>query len=118
MKIMKFGGTSVGSPDRMKALIPLINDDEKKIVVLSAMAGTTNSLVEIAELLHSGNSDEASLKTGKLRLKYQLVVDELFATDNFKKSGHDLIDSHFDYIRKFTDGAFTKLQEKAILAQG
>jgi aspartate kinase len=50
MKIMKFGGTSVGNPDRMKALIPLINDDERKIVVLSAMAGTTNSLVEITEL--------------------------------------------------------------------
>ena len=50
MKIMKFGGTSVGNPDRMKALIPLINDDEKKIVVLSAMAGTTNSLVEITDL--------------------------------------------------------------------
>jgi aspartate kinase len=118
MKIMKFGGTSVGSPDRMKALIPLINDDEKKIVVLSAMAGTTNNLVEIAELLHSGNSDSASVKIDILRSKYQLVINELFATDNFKKSGHDLIDSHFGNIKNFTAGAFTKLQEKAILAQG
>ena len=115
---MKFGGTSVGSPDRMKALIPLIDDDEKKIVVLSAMAGTTNSLVEIAELLLAGNSAAASAKIGKLRSKYQLVVDELFTTDNFKKSGRDLIGSHFDYITNFTAGAFTKLQEKAILAQG
>ena len=57
MKIMKFGGTSVGNPDRMKALIPLINDSGKKIVVLSAMSGTTNSLVEIAELLHTGDID-------------------------------------------------------------
>jgi aspartate kinase len=115
---MKFGGTSVGSPDRMKALIPLINDDEKKIVVLSAMAGTTNSLVEIAELMHAGNSDAASGKIDNLRSKYYLVVDELFATDNFKKSGHDLIDSHFEYIRNFTARAFSKIQEKAILAQG
>ena len=59
---MKFGGTSVGNPDRMKALIPLISDDERKIVVLSAMAGTTNSLVEIADLLYADKIDEASLK--------------------------------------------------------
>ena len=55
MKIMKFGGTSVGNPDRMKALIPLINVDERKIVVLSAMAGTTNSLEEITNLLYADN---------------------------------------------------------------
>jgi len=115
---MKFGGTSVGSPEGMKALIPLINDDEKKIVVLSAMAGTTNSLVEIAELLYAGNNDASSVKIDNLKSKYQLVVDELFATDNFKKSGHELIDSHFGNIKNFTAGAFTKIQEKAILAQG
>ncbi len=74
---MKFGGTSVGNPDRMKALIPLINDNEKKIVVLSAMAGTTNSLVEIADLLYAGNINEASLKNEDLRTKYHRVVEEL-----------------------------------------
>jgi len=115
---MKFGGTSVGNPDRMKALIPLINDDEKKIVVLSAMAGTTNSLVEIADLLYADNINEASLKNNNLRAKYHQVVDELYETDVFKKSGHELIDSHFEYIRNFTLRVFTKLQEKAILAQG
>ena len=55
VKIMKFGGTSVG-PERMKALIPLITDDERKVVVLSAMSGTTNSLIEISDLLYSGNT--------------------------------------------------------------
>jgi aspartate kinase len=118
MKIMKFGGTSVGSPVRMKALIPLINDDDKKIVVLSAMSGTTNSLVEIAELLYAGNINEATDKNSSLRSKYHQVVDELFTTGNFKKSGHGLIDSHFEYIKNFTLSRFTKLQEKAILAQG
>ena len=118
MKIMKFGGTSVGNPDRMKALIPLINDDEKKIVILSAMAGTTNSLVEIADLLYADNINEASLKNNSLRAKYHQVVEELYETDVFKKSGHELIDSHFEYIRNFTLRVFTKLQEKAILAQG
>ncbi|HEX7493849.1 MAG TPA: aspartate kinase, partial [Bacteroidales bacterium] len=118
MKIMKFGGTSVGNPDRMKALIPLINDDERKIVVLSAMSGTTNFLVEIADLLYSGNINEASDKNNNLRSKYHQVVDELFSIESFKKSGHGLIDSHFEYIRNFTLREFTKLQEKAILAQG
>jgi aspartate kinase len=118
MKIMKFGGTSVGNPDRMKALIPLINDGEKKIVVLSAMSGTTNSLVEIADLLNAGDIGSTTVKINNLRSKYQLVVDELYVTDKHKKSGHKLIDSHFDYIMNLTLGDFTKLQEKAILAQG
>jgi aspartate kinase len=118
MKIMKFGGTSVGNPERMKALIPLINDDERKIIVLSAMAGTTNCLVEIADLLYADNINEASVKNNNLRSKYHQVVEELFATENFKKSGHELIDSHFEYIRNFTLRVFTRLQEKAILAQG
>jgi aspartate kinase len=118
MKIMKFGGTSVGNPDRMKALIPLISDDEKKIVVLSAMAGTTNNLVEIADLLYADNINEASVKNNNLRAKYHQVVEDLYETEDFKKEGHDLIDSHFEYIRNFTLRVFTKLQEKAILAQG
>ena len=118
MKIMKFGGTSVGSPGRMKALVPLINDDEKKIVVLSAMSGTTNSLVEITNLLHAGNSNDAAEKNRAMRNEYHDVVEELFATEEFKKSGHELIDSHFEYIRTFILRVFTKLQEKAIIAQG
>jgi len=115
---MKFGGTSVGSPDRMKALIPLITDNERKVVVLSAMSGTTNSLVEITDLLYAGNVNEASNKIEILRGKYHKVVDELYATDPFKKTGHEFIDSHFGYINNFTLRAFTRIQEKAILAEG
>lgn len=115
---MKFGGTSVGSPERMKALIPLITDSEKKIVVLSAMSGTTNSLVEIADMLYNDNSGEASVKIETLREKYHKVVDELYSTDTYKQSGHELVNSHFDYINSLTLRAFTKQQEKAILAQG
>ena len=108
----------MGNPERMKALIPLINDDDRKIVVLSAMAGTTNSLVEITDLLYADNINEASQKNDELRTKYHKIADELFVTDQFKKEGHELIDSHFEYIRNFTLRVFTKLQEKAILAQG
>ena len=118
VKIMKFGGTSVGSPDRMRDLIPLITDSERKVVVLSAMSGTTNSLVEITDLIYGGNIGEASNKIEALREKYHSVVDDLYATDPYKKTGHELIDSHFGYINNYTLRAFTRIQEKAIHAEG
>lgn len=117
-KIMKFGGTSVGNPDRMRALISLISGKEKKIVVLSAMSGTTNALVQISDLLYTGNVNEASSKIESLRAVYHQVVHDLYASDDFRKTGHELIDSHFDYINNFTLRVFTKLQEKSIVAQG
>ncbi len=118
MKILKFGGTSVGNPERIKALIPLINNNERKIVVLSAMSGTTNSLVEITELLYSEDANTASGKIEELRAKYHSVVQELYSFDGTRQIGHELINSHFDYITNLTLRVFTKLQEKTILAQG
>lgn len=115
---MKFGGTSVGNPDRMRALINLIGDGEKKIVVLSAMSGTTNCLVEITYLLYAHKVDEASANIEDLRTKYHKVVDDLYSNQETLKSGHELIDSHFDYIGNFTTRVFTKIQEKVIVAQG
>ena len=118
MKILKFGGTSVGSAERFKALIPLITADEDKIVVLSAMSGTTNSLVELTNLLYSGDKKTFTEKNETLREKYYRVVDELFENVKIKTTGRELIDSHFDYIREFSMRVFTKLQERSILAQG
>ncbi len=118
MKIMKFGGTSVGNPGRMRALIDLINNDERNIVVLSAMAGTTNKLVEITDLLYADKINEASQKTDELKSTYYKVVEELYSSDAFRERGIELIDTHFEYISNFTLRVFTKLQEKAILSQG
>lgn len=118
MKIMKFGGTSVGNPDRMRSIIPLINGQEKVVVVLSALSGTTNSLVEISELLYAGKTEEAIQKNEALRSKYHQVVEDLYSTDTYKKEGHELINSHFDYICDISANTLSKLQEKAILAQG
>jgi aspartate kinase len=118
VKVMKFGGTSVGSPERMKALIPLISDTDRKVVVLSAMSGTTNSLIEITDLIFSGNINEASNKIEALREKYHRVVDGLYDTDAFKMTGHELINSHFGYINNFTLRSFTRIHEKAIHAEG
>lgn len=115
---MKFGGTSVGSPERMRALTPLITDDERKIVVLSAMSGTTNSLVEISDLLYSGNTDGAMNKIENLREKYHKVVNELYEAEAFRKSGLEMIDSHFGSLTNIASRSFTKQQEKAILAEG
>jgi len=118
MKIMKFGGTSVGTPDRMKSIIPLISGEESVIVVLSALSGTTNNLVEISELLYSGAREEAALKNEALRSKYYQVVEELYSTEVYKKEGHELVNTHFDYIGDIIANTFTKLHERAILAQG
>ena len=118
IKILKFGGTSVGSPERMKALVPLITGPERKIVVLSAMAGTTNSLVEINDLLSSKETVKASGKIEELRARYRKVVQDLFSTDGMRQTGLELITRHFDLITGFTATPFAKTREKTILAQG
>lgn len=118
MLVLKFGGTSVGSADRMREVTNLIQTSEKKIVVLSAMAGTTNSLVEIARCLYKKNTDAAIEQIGRLEKKYEQVVAELFATKTYQDKGLELIASHFSYLRSFTQDMFTLFEEKAVLAQG
>lgn len=118
MKVLKFGGTSVGSAERMKEVAELINNSEPKIVVLSAMSGTTNALVQIAEALYLKKNSKADQLISQLEKKYKQVVSELFSDDEFKKEGLALIDSHFNYIKSFTRDLFTIHEEKAILAQG
>lgn len=118
MKVLKFGGTSVGSAERMKALVPLINDGTPKIVVLSAMSGTTNSLVEIANSLYNKDHSKAKQLIDALENKYKDVVKELYATSAATQKGEGLLVSHFEYLRSFTMDLFTVNEERAILAQG
>lgn len=118
MKVLKFGGTSVGSAQQMKEVAKLINNGEKKIVVLSAMAGTTNTLVEISEYLYKKNPEGANEIINQLELKYRTHIDELYDTPTYKKKGEELIASHFTYIRSFTKDLFTLFEEKEVLAQG
>ncbi len=118
MKVLKFGGTSVGSAERMKALVPLINNDVPKIVVLSAMSGTTNNLVEIATALYAKKNDKAKLLIDNLESKYNEVINKLYTTSSALSKGKGLISSHFDYLRSFTIDLFTVNEERAILAQG
>jgi aspartate kinase len=118
MKVLKFGGTSVGSSERMKEVATLIKSDDKQVIVLSAMSGTTNALIQIAEALYSKENSKANQLITQLEKKYKQVVSELFSVAEFKKEGLALIDSHFHYIRSFTQDLFTIHEEKAILAQG
>jgi len=118
MKIMKFGGTSVGSPERMNALIGLINDGEPKIVVLSAMSGTTNELVGISQSLYDKENEKATNQIDVLEGKYKIVIKELFGSKLALQKGNELITNHFDYLRSFTRDLFTVNEERAVLAQG
>ncbi len=118
MKILKFGGTSVGSAQRMKEVADLVCNGQQKIVVLSAMAGTTNSLVEIANYLYKKNNEGANELITELEQKYYKEVDALYNTEEYKNKGKVLIESHFNYIKSFTIDMFTSFEEKAILAQG
>ena len=118
MKILKFGGTSVGSASRIKDVAKLILDGENKIVVLSAMSGTTNSLVEIANYLYKKNHDGANEVINKLEQKYIQHIEELYSTQEYKTKGLEVISEHFNYIKSFTKDIFTIFEEKTILAQG
>ena len=117
MKVLKFGGTSVGSAQRMKDVAKLIKGD-RKIVVLSAMSGTTNSLVEISDYLYKKNPDGANEIINQLAMKYMAHVEELYSTEEYKQKAKELIKHHFEYIRSFTKDLFTLFEEKVVLAQG
>lgn len=118
MRVLKFGGTSVGSAERMHALVHLINDGVPKIVVLSAMSGTTNNLVEISNALYAKENEKAKQLIDALNNKYNEVLKQLYKTEKALTKSKQLIDSHFDYLRAFTIDVFTVNEERAILAQG
>ena len=115
---MKFGGTSVGSAQRMKGVASLINDGEDKIVVLSAMSGTTNSLVEICGYLANNNPEGANEVINKLESLYKKHINELYSTEEYKLQTLALVKEVFNYLRSFTKQLFTSVEERIILAQG
>ena len=102
----------------MKEVSKLINDGEKKIVVLSAMSGTTNSLVEISDYLYKKNPEGANEVINKLENKYKQHINELYSTEEYKQKTLSLIKDIFNGIRSFTKDIFTLFEEKVILAQG
>lgn len=118
MKVIKFGGTSVGSAGRIKGLMDIIDSNERQIVVLSAVAGTTNALVEIAQAYTNGDKAKASSVLETLHGHYQHIITELFSTEEGRYNGSELIEYHFNLIASFSSQLFTPIEEKIILAQG
>ncbi len=119
MNVLKFGGTSVGSAERIKNVARLITTgDEPRIVVLSAMAGTTNALVEIADYLYKKNPDGANEVINRLSLKYAEAINDLYATPEYRQRAEESVTAHFDLIRSLIKDMFTSFEERIILARG
>lgn len=118
MKVLKFGGTSVGSAERIRSVAALIDDDQPKIVVLSAMSGTTNTLLEIAGCLYRDEKQKALDIIQNLELNYYIVISELYETEPYIRKAKEFIQTIFTYLRSFINKDFYPLQEKAVVAQG
>ena len=118
MKIMKFGGTSVGSASRIQAVARLVTEAGRNLVVLSAMSGTTNTLEEIVAYLYNRNADGAKDTISRLEAKYQKTLQELYATEEAREQCGAHIRSVFDGLRALTRELFGPVQEKMVLAQG
>ena len=116
---MKFGGTSVGSPERMKNVVQLVTkSNDQTFVVLSAMSGTTNSLVEISDYLYKKNPEGANEHINALENTYMRHVETLYSTEEYKEKTRSFLREEFNYLRSFTKDLFTSFEEKSIVAQG
>ena len=118
MKVLKFGGTSVGSPERMTKLLDIIDPSERQIVVLSAVSGTTNNLVEIGQAYLAGDKTRAAELIKTLKDKYEIFIKELFLNPEFLEQGKEVIDYHFSLLSNLANDLFTTIEDKIILAQG
>ena len=118
MKVLKFGGTAVGSADRMREVANIVVNDEPKIIVLSAMSGTTNSLVEIGKSLYADDKKKAKQLINDLEEKYYATTKTLYSSLVFQDKANDVIKEHFDFMKSFAVNVFNLFQERALLAQG
>ena len=119
MKVMKFGGTSVGRPDRMQQVADLVTQQQEPVlVVLSALSGTTNALVEIGDYLSKGNKTAAAGLIDKLEQHYFDFVNQLLKTEKSKSQATEILEEHFGFLRIILKISFSESISKDILAQG
>ena len=120
MQVWKFGGTSVGKPERMHSIRQLITADAGwKIVVLSALSGTTNALISMGESAKAGNDAELAQKIRNLRAHYDAFLPDLYATPEGLAKGVQVVESEFSFIQSVTGiRPFTLKQEKELVAEG
>ena len=116
---MKFGGTSVGKPERMHEVAMLITkDQESKIVVLSALSGTTNALVSISNALSQGDRESAKSQITALEDHYKKFCSELVSTPAGTEKAAAIIQEHFEFLHIILKISFSEALNKDILAQG
>ena len=118
MKVLKFGGTSVGSAERMKGVVKLVSDGDTKIIVLSAMSGTTNSLIEFTNYLRIGNVLGACEHSTVLQDKYKQTIRDLYITEEYAKKATEKVNEIFVHLRELAQQPLTADLEKEIVAQG
>ena len=119
MKVLKFGGTSVGKPERMAQVREIISrDNDPKIVVLSAVSGTTNSLVQIGQVLFKKDKAEAQKQIQALYDSYIVFVNNLYPSAEYRAKGMEIVDKQFAVIKNMVDNEFTVVEDRLLLAQG
>lgn len=120
MQVWKFGGTSVGKPERMHSIRNLVTADSgRKIVVLSALSGTTNALISMGESAKANNEAEVQEKIDSLKAHYDAFIKELYSTEEGLKKGQAVVDNEFNFIRSVLKSRpFGLKQDKELVAQG
>lgn len=118
MKVLKFGGTSVGSAENIKKVSQIVGDLKPRFVVLSAVSGTTNDLVAICNFLYAGDKGGAEKVIDKFNFKYGELIDGLYDSEEFKKKGKACYDKFIELLRSIISADFTEKEEKIVLAQG
>lgn len=119
MLVLKFGGTSVGKPERMRKIANLVmSTPGKKIVVLSALSGTTNALVSIGDHLTSGQSANAEDDIAALEKHYHSFIKDLYESEAFFAIGQEIVSRYFILIRLLAAGQFDAKSYRELLAQG
>lgn len=118
MKVLKFGGTSVGSPERMIGIADLVQGNGDQLVVLSAVSGTTNSLVEICNCLYMKDKEEANKVLEDLKIKYSSFVSELVTDETFREETIEIVSAVLNGINSYIQKEINHFVERAILAQG
>lgn len=119
MKVMKFGGTSVGKPERMHHIASLVTKEtEPALVVLSALSGTTNSLVEIGDNIAKGDRAGAKQVIDKLEAHYQDFISKLVTKPAAIEKTKSIVAEHFEFLNIILKISFSEALSKDILAQG
>ena len=118
MNILKFGGTSVGTPERMRGIAELIAQGKNQIVVLSAVSGTTNSLLEICTALQQKDKEEAVALVGKLEVMYEKFISDLISQGVRHEEASEMVSAYLNGVKSYANREMTLFVERSILAQG